>query len=52
MTRAFYDIAFTPRVLEMQKKQGSDNAYAKFLAPEAPPNDALTEAEAAFSVQL
>lgn len=48
MTRAFYDIAFTPRVLEMQKKQGSDNAYAKFLAPEASPNDALTEAEAAF----
>ncbi len=48
MTRAFYDIAFTPRVLDMQKKQGSDNAYAKFLTPEAPPNDALTEAEAAF----
>ncbi|WP_428407647.1 pyridoxamine 5'-phosphate oxidase family protein [Hyphococcus sp.] len=48
MTRAFYDIAFTPRVLEMQKKHGSDHAYAKFLAPEAPPNDALGEAEAAF----
>ena len=48
MSRAFYDIAFTPRVLEMQKKQGSDHAYAKFLAPEAPPNDALGEQEAAF----
>ncbi|MCK5747528.1 MAG: pyridoxamine 5-phosphate oxidase, partial [Oricola sp.] len=48
MSRAFYDIAFTPRVLDMQKKQGSDRAYAKFLTPEAPANDALGEPEAAF----
>lgn len=48
MSRAFYDIAFTPRVLDMQKKQGSDHAYAKFLTSEAPPNDALREAETAF----
>ena len=48
MTRAYYDIAFTGPVLDMQKKYGSDTSYAKFLTPEAPANDRLGEAETDF----
>ena len=48
MTRAFYEIAFTEAVLAEQKKNGSAASYAKYLAPEAPRNDALGEAETEF----
>ncbi len=48
MARAFSRIAFTDTVREQQAKHGSAGAYAKFLAPEAPPNNTLGEAEAAF----
>ncbi|PQA87863.1 pyridoxamine 5'-phosphate oxidase family protein [Hyphococcus luteus] len=48
MARAFSKIAFTDTVRALQAKHGSAGAYAKFLAPEAPPNDSLGEAEAAF----
>ncbi len=48
MARAFAEIAFTPRVLEEQARQGSARGYAKFLAPEAAPGDAIGPAEAEF----
>lgn len=48
MARAFSEIAYTPKVLVMQERQGSAAAYAKFLKPEAGRNDRLGPAEAAF----
>ena len=48
MARAYSKIAFTDTVRALQAKHGSADAYAKFLSPEAPPNDTLGEAEAAF----
>jgi predicted pyridoxine 5'-phosphate oxidase superfamily flavin-nucleotide-binding protein len=48
MARAFAKIAFTPSVLDMQERQGSKKAYAKFLSPEAGGGDRLSEAEAGF----
>jgi len=48
MARAFSEIAYTPKVLAMQERQGSAAAYAKFLKPEAGRNDRLGPAEAAF----
>ncbi|GAB4522828.1 MAG: pyridoxamine 5'-phosphate oxidase family protein [Amphiplicatus sp.] len=48
MTRAYYDIAFTEAVLAAQRRMGSAESYAKFLRPDAPPQDALGEAESAF----
>jgi predicted pyridoxine 5'-phosphate oxidase superfamily flavin-nucleotide-binding protein len=48
MARAFSEIAYTPKVLAMQERQGSAAAYAKFLKPEAGRNDSLGPAEAAF----
>ncbi len=48
MARGFAEIAFTPSVLKIQSRQGSDRAYAKFLAPEAERRDKLGEAERAF----
>jgi uncharacterized protein len=48
MARAFSEIAYTPTVRAMQERQGSAQSYAKFLRPEAPRNDRLGPAEAAF----
>lgn len=48
MARAFADIAFTPAVRAAQARNGSADAYGKFLAPEAAPGDRLGETEAAF----
>ena len=48
MARAFAEIAFTPKVLEEQTRQGSAKSYAKFLQPEAAPGDAIGPAEAEF----
>jgi len=48
MARAFAEIAFTPKVLEEQGRQGSATGYAKFLAPEAAAGDAIGPAEADF----
>ncbi len=48
MARAFSEIAYTPKVLAMQERQGSAAAYAKFLKPEVGRNDRLGPAEAAF----
>ena len=48
MARAFADIAFTPAVLAEQDRQHSRDAYAKLLAPEAEPRDAIGPAEADF----
>ena len=51
MARSFAEIAFTPRVREIQEDQGSAAAYARFLAPEAEPGDRLSETEADFVAQ-
>ena len=48
MARAFAEIAFTPNVLDEQARQGSASGYARFLAPEAAPGDAVGPDEAAF----
>lgn len=48
MARAFAEIAFTPKVLEEQGRQGSAKSYAKFLTPDAAPGDVLGPAEADF----
>ena len=48
MARAFAEIAFTPAVLEIQTQQGSADAYAKMLTPEAEPRNWLDEGAAAF----
>lgn len=48
MARAFSKIAFTDRVRAFQRQHGSADAYAHFLAPEAPANDTLGQPEAAF----
>lgn len=48
MSRAFADIAFTPAVRAMQQQQGSADAYAKFLTPDADPNIRLGPVEADF----
>ncbi len=48
MARAFSKIAFTDRVRALQRQHGSADAYARFLAPEAPADDTLGQAEAAF----
>jgi len=48
MARAFAEIAFTPKVLEEQARQGSAQGYAKFLEPETAPDDAVGPAEADF----
>lgn len=51
MARAFAEIAFTPRVRAEQEKNGSAGPYSKFLAPEAPRDDALGPEEARFVAQ-
>lgn len=51
MALAFADIAFTPSVRAVQETQGSAQAYAKFLRPEAEGGDRLGEREAAFIAQ-
>ena len=48
MPLAFADIAFTPSVRAVQETQGSAQAYAKFLRPEAQGGDRLSEREATF----
>lgn len=48
MARAFSKIAFTDRVRAFQRQHGSADAYARFLAPEAPADDTLGQPEAAF----
>lgn len=48
MARAFSDITFTPTVRAIQTRQGSADAYAKYLAPEAAPGDRIGPAEAQF----
>ncbi len=48
MARAFAEIAFTPDVRNIQERQGSAHAYAKFLTPEAAPGDRIGDVEAAF----
>ena len=51
MPRAFAEIAFTPSVRALQEKQGSADAYAKFLSPDIDGGDVLTAREAAFITQ-
>jgi predicted pyridoxine 5'-phosphate oxidase superfamily flavin-nucleotide-binding protein len=51
MARAFAEIAFTPTVRAQQERQGSAQAYDRFLAPETDAHDRLTEREAAFIAQ-
>jgi len=48
MARAYSRIAFTGRVRALQRQYGSADAYARFLAPEAPADDALGASEAEF----
>ncbi len=48
MARAFTEIAFTPAVRDIQHRQGSASAYAKFMAPDAERRDRLGDAEAEF----
>ncbi len=48
MARAFAEIAFTPSVVETQKRQGSADGYAKFLDADAPRGDRIGPAEAEF----
>jgi predicted pyridoxine 5'-phosphate oxidase superfamily flavin-nucleotide-binding protein len=48
MARAFADIAFTPEVRALQDRDGSAAGYARFLAPDAPPADALGPDEVDF----
>lgn len=48
MARAFAEIAFTPSVLAAQDRNGSRDAYDRFLAPQTEPGNVLGEAEAAF----
>ncbi len=48
MARAFAEIGFTPSVRAEQARQGSADAYARFLAPDADGGDRLGEREAAF----
>ena len=48
MARAFAEIAFTPGVRAAQEKNGSAEAYAKFLEPGAPRGDRIGPDEAAF----
>ncbi|GJL93202.1 pyridoxamine 5'-phosphate oxidase family protein [Hyphococcus sp.] len=48
MVRAFSGIAFTDAVIAHQKRHGSAEAYAKFLAPEADSNDRLSNTEKLF----
>ena len=48
MARAFAEIAFTPSVRGAQERNGSADAYAKFLAPETDPGNRLTVQEARF----
>ena len=48
MARAFAEIAFTPTVRDIQNQQGSADAYAKFLTPDAERGDRLSEPEAGF----
>ena len=47
MTRHYFDVAFTPKVLNAQKENGSQDVYGK-LIPNSEQADPLTEAEAAF----
>jgi len=49
MTRRFFDLAFTPSVLEAQKANGSAEAYGRLYDPEEPgPADVFGPDEAAF----
>ena len=48
MARAFAEIAFTPSVRVAQTAQGSAEAYAKFLAPDADRGDRLSDREITF----
>lgn len=48
MTRAMSQIAFTPAVRARQEAEGSRAGYAGFDAPDAPANDRIGDAEAAF----
>ena len=48
MARAFSEIAFTPAVRTTQTAQGSADAYAKLLAPEADRSDRLSDREIDF----
>lgn len=48
MARAFTEIAFTPSVLAEQHRQGTEDLYAKFRAPEADRADRIGPAEAVF----
>ncbi len=48
MARAFAEIAFTPSVRAAQTAQGSAEAYAKFLAPDADRGDRLSDREITF----
>jgi len=48
MARAFAEIAFTPNVRAVQKRQKSADGYGKLLAPDIPRQDRLGQAEAAF----
>jgi len=51
MGRAFAEIAFTPRVLDEQARQGSAASYAKFLDNGVSTGNVLGPAEASFIAQ-
>lgn len=48
MARAFAEIAFTPSVVETQKRRGSADGYAKFLEADAARGDRIGPVEAEF----
>ena len=48
MARAFSEIAFTPAVRAVQRRQGSAHAYDRMLASETDPANRLGPEEAAF----
>ena len=50
MARNFAQIAFTPAVRAAQESNGSADAYAKFLSPDADRGSQLTERETDFIV--
>lgn len=48
MAKAYYDLLFTDAVRSVQKEQGASALYAKAMAPDAPADESLGQAERSF----
>jgi predicted pyridoxine 5'-phosphate oxidase superfamily flavin-nucleotide-binding protein len=48
MAKAFAELAFTPKVREIQENNGSAKSYARFLMPETRPDNVLGPQEKQF----